>query len=101
MNAAGTTKRRSARLSAEGPEENEPPTKRTKVNDVQTTTVSTKEQDGDAFAATKKAAATKKGKALLEWRTGLLRYKDAKSRRMAAQQASPLEVCRALPKHIS
>ena len=62
MNGAGAQKRRSARLSAEGAEENEPPGKKNKVNGVQTTTVSTKEQDGDAGAATKKK---RKGKTLI------------------------------------
>ncbi|KAK5683535.1 hypothetical protein LTS10_005068 [Elasticomyces elasticus] len=45
MNGAGVSKRRSARLSHEGIEENEPPTKKSKANGAQ---VSTKEQDGDA-----------------------------------------------------
>jgi len=60
MNGAGTQKRRSARLSHEGNGENEPPSKKTKVNGAQTTTVSTKEQDGDNNAATKRRS--KKGK---------------------------------------
>ena len=51
---AGASKRRSARLSAEGAEENEPPAKKSKVNGVQTSTVSTKEQDGDTGAASRK-----------------------------------------------
>ena len=54
MNSAGAPKRRSARLSAEGAEENEPPAKKTKVNGVETTTVSTKEQDGDSGAPSKR-----------------------------------------------
>lgn len=54
MNGAGAQKRRSTRLSTEGAEENEPPSKKARVNGVQTTTVGTKEQDGDASAAPKK-----------------------------------------------
>lgn len=49
MNGGSGPKRRSARLSAEGAEENEPPTKKGK-----TIVVGTKEQDGDSAAATKK-----------------------------------------------
>lgn len=54
MNGAGTQKRRSARLSHEGAGEDEPPAKRSKANGVQTTTVSTKERDGDANAIGKR-----------------------------------------------
>lgn len=54
MNSAGVPKRRSARLSAESAEENEPPTKKTKVNGTETTTVTTKEQDGESAAAAPK-----------------------------------------------
>ena len=54
MNGAGASKRRSARLSAEGAEENEPPAKKSKANGAQTTIVSTKEQDGETGAASKK-----------------------------------------------
>lgn len=54
MNGAGGPKRRSARLSAEGAEENEPPAKKSKANGVQSSVVSTKEQDGDAGAASRK-----------------------------------------------
>lgn len=54
MNGGTAPRRRSARLSAEGAEENEPPAKRNKANGVHTQTVSTKEQDGDAGAASKK-----------------------------------------------
>jgi len=54
MNGAGVPKRRSARLSNEGAEEHEPPAKRSRVNGVETTTVSTKIQDGDANAVAKK-----------------------------------------------
>ncbi|KAK5124790.1 hypothetical protein LTR85_001503 [Meristemomyces frigidus] len=54
MNGAGTQKRRSARLSHEGAEENEPPAKRSRVNGAHTTTVSTKERDGDANAVGKR-----------------------------------------------
>ena len=53
MNAAGSSKRRSARLSSEGPGENEPPTKKSRSNGVQIQTVSTKEQDGDLNAMAK------------------------------------------------
>ena len=52
--ASGAPQRRSARLSAEGAEENEPPAKKDRVNGVSTTTVSTKEQDGDGVAPSKK-----------------------------------------------
>lgn len=41
-------------MSAESAEENEPPAKRSKVNGIETTTVSTKEQDGDSGAAAKR-----------------------------------------------
>ncbi|KAK5739578.1 hypothetical protein LTR17_005267 [Elasticomyces elasticus] len=51
MNGAGTSKRRSARLSHEGIEENEPPAKKSKANGAQ---VSTKEQDGDAKVVAKR-----------------------------------------------
>ncbi|KAK5714168.1 hypothetical protein LTR15_011076 [Elasticomyces elasticus] len=54
MNGAGTSKRRSARLSHEGIEENEPPAKKSKANGAQATTVSTKEQDGDAKVVAKR-----------------------------------------------
>jgi len=54
MNGAGTQKRRSARLSHEGVEENEPPAKKSRVNGAQTTTVSTKERDGDSNAVAKR-----------------------------------------------
>ncbi|KAK5115258.1 hypothetical protein LTR62_001458 [Meristemomyces frigidus] len=54
MNGAGTSKRRSARLSLEGPEENEPPMKKSRANGTQATTVSTKEQDGDANGPAKR-----------------------------------------------
>ncbi|KAK3672384.1 hypothetical protein LTR78_007691 [Recurvomyces mirabilis] len=52
MNGAGTSKRRSARLSHEGVDDNEPPMKRSRANGggAQATTVGTKEQDGDANA---------------------------------------------------
>lgn len=54
MNGAGTSKRRSARLSAEGADENGPPAKISKVNGTETTAVSTKEQDGNSGAAAKR-----------------------------------------------
>jgi hypothetical protein len=56
MNGAGVqqTKRRSARLSAEGAEENEPPVKKSKMGASQTTSVSTKELDGDSGTVAKK-----------------------------------------------
>ncbi|KAK4923977.1 hypothetical protein LTR49_008922 [Elasticomyces elasticus] len=54
MNGAGTSKRRSARLSHEGIEENEPPAKKSKANGAPATTVSTKEQDGDAKVVAKR-----------------------------------------------
>lgn len=53
MNGAGTQKRRSARLSQEGNGESEPPAKKAKVNET-TTTVNTKQQDGEAKAASKR-----------------------------------------------
>jgi len=56
MNGAGGQKRRSARLSHEGNGENEPPSKKAKVNGTHTTSVSTKEQDGDSSAFAKKRA---------------------------------------------
>lgn len=56
MNGAGTQKRRSTRLSHEGAEGDEPPAKKPRMNGAQTTstTVSTKEQDGDASAMGKR-----------------------------------------------
>ncbi|EMC99274.1 hypothetical protein BAUCODRAFT_137475 [Baudoinia panamericana UAMH 10762] len=55
MNGAGMQKRRSARLSHDGAEDNEPPAKKSKANGAQTTTtVSTKDQDGDANALSKR-----------------------------------------------
>jgi kinetochore protein Mis13/DSN1 len=48
------TKRRSARLSAEGAEENEVSVKKSKTGGSQTTTVTTKETDGDSNAVAKK-----------------------------------------------
>lgn len=54
MNGAGVPKRRSARLSGESVEENEPPAKENKVDGAQTSTVTTKEADGDSGAVTKK-----------------------------------------------
>ncbi|KAK5135894.1 hypothetical protein LTR08_004544 [Meristemomyces frigidus] len=54
MNGAGTQKRRSARLSRDGAEGDEPPAKKSRVNGAQTTTISTKEQDGDTNAAGKR-----------------------------------------------
>lgn len=56
MNGAGVqySKRRSARLSAEGVEDHEPPAKKNRVAGAQTTSVSTKEQDGDAGGVVKK-----------------------------------------------
>lgn len=54
MNGAGMPKRRSARLSNEGVEEYEPPAKKSRVNGVETTTVSTKVQDGDSNSVVKK-----------------------------------------------
>ena len=59
MNGAGTQKRRSARLSQEGNGENEPPTKKTKVQGTTTTTVTTKQDDGEAKPGSKKS---RKGK---------------------------------------
>lgn len=53
MNGGSVPKRRSARLSGESVEENEPPTKKDKSDGVQTSTVTTKEADGDSAAATK------------------------------------------------
>ena len=53
MNGAGAPKRRSARLSGESVEENEPPAKKNRV-EAQTSTVSTKEADGDSNAVGKK-----------------------------------------------
>lgn len=50
MNGAGLPKRRSARLSGESVEENEPPAKKGMVNGAQTSTVTTKEVDGEATA---------------------------------------------------
>lgn len=55
MNGAGVPpKRRSARLSGESVEENEPPAKKSKVDGVLTSTVGTKEADGDAGVVGKK-----------------------------------------------
>ncbi|KAK4506921.1 hypothetical protein PRZ48_000654 [Zasmidium cellare] len=53
MNGAGTQKRRSARLSQEGNGESEPPSKKAKINET-TTTINTKQQDGEGKAASKK-----------------------------------------------
>ena len=54
MNAGSVPKRRSARLSGESVEENEPPVKKNKSDGAQTSIVSTKEADGDSAAASKK-----------------------------------------------
>ena len=54
MNGAGLPKRRSARLSGESVEENEPPAKKNKVDGAQTSTVGTKEADGDSAAVSRK-----------------------------------------------
>ncbi|KAK0927656.1 hypothetical protein LTR29_017611 [Friedmanniomyces endolithicus] len=54
MNGGSTSKRRSARLSVEGAEENEPPAKKSRVNGAQAT--NTKEQDGDANGLPKRRA---------------------------------------------
>ncbi|KAK1070989.1 hypothetical protein LTR74_003638 [Friedmanniomyces endolithicus] len=54
MNGGSTSKRRSARLSVEGAEENEPPAKKSRVNGAQGT--NTKEQDGDANGLPKRRA---------------------------------------------
>ena len=51
MNGGGAQKRRSARLSHEGEAENEPPAKRSKANGVSTTTINTKQQDGNTAKA--------------------------------------------------
>ena len=64
------TKRRSARLSAEGVEENEPPTKKSKMGVTQTTSVSTKEQDGDSGAAAKRKRKGKNASYIIINRTG-------------------------------
>ena len=53
MNGAGTTKRRSARLSLDDVGD-EPPAKKSKANGAQSTTVSTKESDGDANGLAKR-----------------------------------------------
>ena len=53
MNGASAPQRRSARLSGESVEENEPPAKKNRV-EAQTSTVSTKDVDGDSNAASKK-----------------------------------------------
>ncbi|SMR44292.1 unnamed protein product [Zymoseptoria tritici ST99CH_1A5] len=57
MNGGGAPKRRSARLSQEGNGENEPPAKKSKANGGTTSTVGTKQQDGEsrAVASRKKA----------------------------------------------
>ncbi|KAK0786653.1 hypothetical protein LTR02_011553 [Friedmanniomyces endolithicus] len=54
MNGLSTSRRRSARLSVEGAEENEPPAKKSRVNGAQAT--NTKEQDGDANGLPKRRA---------------------------------------------
>ncbi|KAK0987983.1 hypothetical protein LTR91_002696 [Friedmanniomyces endolithicus] len=57
MNGGSTSKRRSARLSVEGAEENEPPAKKSRANGAQATNVSTKEHDGgDANGLPKRRA---------------------------------------------
>lgn len=60
MNGGGTQKRRSARLPHEGEAGNEPPAKRSKANGVSTTTINTKQQDGDTAKAPSKKG--RKGK---------------------------------------
>ncbi|KXT01516.1 hypothetical protein AC578_4520 [Pseudocercospora eumusae] len=101
MNGGGAQKRRSARLSGEGNgnegAENEPPTKKAKVNDATTTTtsVSTKQQDGDQ----NKAASKKKRKEYTDEaddfkfaRKGSRRKKDAtKSDQKASSDDKPAE----------
>ena len=80
MNGAGTQKRRSARLSHDGTEGDEPPTKKTRVNGAQTPTISTTEQDG----ATNVAGKTKTRKAYTEevddfaFRKGSRKVKESK-----------------------
>ncbi|KAK1065365.1 hypothetical protein LTR74_008042 [Friedmanniomyces endolithicus] len=54
MNGGNTSKRRSARLSVEGAEENEPPAKKSRVNGAQA--ANTKELDGDANGLPKRRA---------------------------------------------
>ncbi|KAH9826009.1 Mis12 component-domain-containing protein [Teratosphaeria destructans] len=54
MNGAGTQKRRSARLSHEGADDPEPPTKRSRTNGAETAQVSTKTADGDPNAMGKR-----------------------------------------------
>ncbi|KAK0280649.1 hypothetical protein LTR54_014469 [Friedmanniomyces endolithicus] len=54
MNGGSTSKRRSARLSVEGAEENEPPAKKSRVNGAQA--ANTKELDGDANGLPKRRA---------------------------------------------
>jgi len=56
MNGGSTSKRRSARLSVEGAEENEPPAKKSRVNGAQASNVSTKELDGDGNGLPKRRA---------------------------------------------
>ncbi|KAI5369862.1 Putative kinetochore-associated protein Dsn1/Mis13 [Septoria linicola] len=56
MNGGASQKRRSARLSGEGNGDNEPPTKKAKVNGGSTTTITTKQQDDGS----KKLASRKK-----------------------------------------
>jgi kinetochore protein Mis13/DSN1 len=60
MNGAGTQKRRSARLSHEGVEDNQPPAKKSRVNGAESTTVSTKTQDGDSNAVAKRKGKPRK-----------------------------------------
>lgn len=63
MNGGGAPKRRSARLSQEGNGENEPPAKKSKANGGTTSTVGTKQQDGESRAV----ASRKKAGELATW----------------------------------
>ena len=54
MNGAGASKRRSARLSGESVEENEPPAKKNRMEGAVTSVVGTKEADGDSGAVGRK-----------------------------------------------
>jgi len=59
MNSGGVPKRRSARLSADSVEENEPPVKRSKVNGVDAHKATGQGDDGDAGATSKRKRAGK------------------------------------------
>ncbi len=88
MNGAGLPKRRSARLSGDSVEENEPPGKKNKVEGAQTSTVSTKEVDGEAATVSRK-----KRKGETSPRAGHVRRDELSSLRALLDAPNMLSMC--------